>query len=137
MAMHFPRSQRSRVNGDDSILPLTNVVFLLLIFFMLAGRLASPEAFDIQPPVSTSEAQARRDGLEIQIAASGDIAVDGQPIDLDALQERVANDLKADPALAIRLKADGEGDATRVVAVMQVLRDAGAEKLRLITLAPE
>ena len=137
MAMHFKRSQRSRVNGDDSILPLTNVVFLLLIFFMLAGRLASPEAFDIQPPVSQSEAQARRDGLEIQIAASGDIAIDGEPIELDALEARAREALDADPNLALRLKADGDGDATRVVAVMQALRDAGGERLRLITLAPE
>lgn len=137
MAMHFSRTRRSRINGDDSILPLTNVVFLLLIFFMLAGSLASPQAFDIQPPVSQSEAQARRDGLEIQIAADGEIAVDGQPIELDALEDRARTALQADPDLALRLKADGDGDATRVVAVMQALRDAGGHKLRLITLAAE
>ena len=135
--MQFSRRQRPRGNGDESILPLTNVVFLLLIFFMLAGRLASPEAFDIQPPVSTSEAQARRDGLEIQLSAGGDIAIDGQAVDLDALEERVGEQIAANPALALRLKADGAGDATRVVAVMQALRDAGGEKLRLITIAPE
>ncbi len=135
--MQFSRRQRPRGNGDESILPLTNVVFLLLIFFMLAGRLASPEAFDIQPPVSTSEAQARRDGLEIQLSADGDIAIDGQAVDLDALEERVGEQIEANPALALRLKADGAGDATRVVAVMQALRDAGGEKLRLITIAPE
>ncbi|MBO9470986.1 biopolymer transporter ExbD [Endozoicomonas sp. G2_2] len=135
--MQFSRRQRPRGNGDESILPLTNVVFLLLIFFMLAGRLASPEAFDIQPPVSTSEAQARRDGLEIQLSAGGDIAIDGQAVDLDALEERVGEQIEANPALALRLKADGAGDATRVVAVMQALRDAGGEKLRLITIAPE
>ena len=135
--MQFSRRQRPRGNGDESILPLTNVVFLLLIFFMLAGRLASPEAFDIQPPVSTSEAQARRDGLEIQLSAGGDIAIDGQAVDLDALEARVGEQIEANPALALRLKADGAGDATRVVAVMQALRDAGGEKLRLITIAPE
>lgn len=135
--MQFSRRQRPRGNGDESILPLTNVVFLLLIFFMLAGRLASPEAFDIQPPVSTSEAQARRDGLEIQLSAGGDIAIDGRAVDLDALEERVGEQIEANPALALRLKADGAGDATRVVAVMQALRDAGGEKLRLITIAPE
>ena len=84
-----------------------------------------------------SEAQARRDGLEIQIAADGEIAIDGQPIELDALEERARDALEADPDLALRLKADGDGDATRVVAVMQALRDAGGHKLRLITLAPE
>ena len=135
--MKFSRRHRPRGNGDESVLPLTNVVFLLLIFFMLAGRLASPEAFEIQPPVSTSEAQARRDGLEIQLAANGEIALDGKPVDLETLERRVGEQIEANPGLALRLKADGAGDATRVVAVMQVLRDAGGEKLRLITIAPE
>ena len=129
-----PKRPRST---EENVLPLINIVFLLLIFFMLAGSLASPQAFDIQPPVSQSEAQARRDGLEIQIAADGEIAIDGQPIELDALEERARDALEADPDLALRLKADGDGDATRVVAVMQALRDAGGHKLRLITLAPE
>ena len=135
--MKFPRRHQPRGNGDESVLPLTNVVFLLLIFFMLAGRLASPEAFEIKPPISTSEAQARRDGLEIQIAANGEIALDGKAVDMETLEQRVGEQIEASPGLALRLKADGAGDATRVVAVMQVLRDAGGEKLRLITLAPE
>lgn len=135
--MQFARRQRPRNNGDESILPLTNVVFLLLIFFMLAGTLASPDAFDIQPPVSQSESQARRDGLEIEIAADGGIALDGETLDLDTLEQRARDALEADPNLALRLKADGGGDATRVVTVMQVLRDAGGERLRLITIAPE
>jgi biopolymer transport protein ExbD len=135
--MRFSRRHRARGNGDESILPLTNVVFLLLIFFMLAGRLASPEAFDIKPPVSTSEAQARRDGLEIQIAASGDIALDGTAVDLDTLEDRAREALEQNPDLPLRLKADGGGDATRVVAVMEVLREAGGQRLRLITIAPQ
>jgi len=135
--MQFTRTQRPRNNGDESILPLTNVVFLLLIFFMLAGTLASPDAYEIQPPVSASESQARRDGLEIEIAADGKIALDGAALDLDALKERARDALDADPNLALRLKADGAGDATRVVAVIQALRDAGGQRLRLITIAPE
>lgn len=135
--MQFARRPRPRKNGDESILPLTNVVFLLLIFFMLAGTLASPDAFDIKPPVSQSESQARRDGLEIEIAADGSIALDGETLDLDGLEQRAGDALAADPNLALRLKADGAGDATRVVTVMQVLRDAGGERLRLITIAPE
>lgn len=134
--MQFSRKQRARSNGDESILPLTNVVFLLLIFFMLAGTLSSPDAFDIKPPVSTSEAQARRDGLEIQVASDGQIALDGTAVDLDDLEKQARAALESNPGLALRLKADGAGDATRVVAVMQVLRKAGGERLRLITIEP-
>lgn len=134
--MHFPRTRRNRSN-DEAILPLTNVVFLLLIFFMLTGRLVSPEPFEIQPPESQSETAAKNSGLEIQISANGDMALDGEPIERDALKATVRKRLDTNPVTPIRLRADGAGDATRVVAVMHMLHDAGAERLRLITIAPE
>jgi biopolymer transport protein ExbD len=49
------RFQPPRPKSDDErILPLINVVFLLLIFFMLAGKLASSDPFEIAPPRSDS-----------------------------------------------------------------------------------
>lgn len=134
--MHFPRTRRAH-HSDEAILPLTNVVFLLLIFFMLAGRLTSPRPFDVDPPQSASEATAEYQGLEVQIAANGNLALDGDAVALDILAERVRERLQSEPDTPLRLKADGAGDATRVVAVMHVLRDAGAEKLRLITVAAQ
>lgn len=132
--MHFPRNRR-RASNDEAILPLTNVVFLLLIFFMLAGRLVTPEPFDIALPESHSESSARADGLEIQLAADGRLALDGETIALDDLVEAVRARLEARPGTPVRLRADGTGDATRVVAIMRRLHDAGAERLRLITVA--
>ena len=58
---------------------------------------------------------------EHRLEATGVVVVDGQPIELDALEDRARTALQADPDLALRLKADGDGDATRVVAVMQAL----------------
>jgi len=47
-----------------------------------------------------------------------------------ALLERLAGGERR-----IRLKADGRAEATRVVALMELLQDAGAEKVRLLTVA--
>lgn len=135
--MRFSRQHRARNNGDESILPLTNVVFLLLIFFMLAGQITGPQPFEIDPPRSQSEAKADAGAIEVQLAPNGALALDGEPIEIDALTEAVRTRLDADNDRPIRLKADGGGDATRVVTVMQALRDAGATKLRLITLATD
>ena len=42
-------------NEDERILPLINVVFLLLIFFMLAGRLSASDPFQVEPPRSSAD----------------------------------------------------------------------------------
>ena len=53
------RFQARRPNrSEENILPLTNIVFLLLIFFMLAGRLSAADPFRIDLPVSASQAEA-------------------------------------------------------------------------------
>jgi len=51
--MHFP--ERRPDPTEERVLPLINVVFLLLIFFMLAGSLSVTEPFDIEPPASQSQ----------------------------------------------------------------------------------
>lgn len=118
---------------DDAILPLTNVVFLLLIFFMLAGHLATPEPFAITPPQSVSQAHAPPQGVDIQINADGQLAFDGETLSADALQTAVRQRLADHPDSPVRLRADASTASARVVAVMRHLHAAGAHQLRLIT----
>ena len=56
----FTGKSRPRPGEDERILPLINVVFLLLIFFMLAGRLAvsDPFAADVSPAIKLLSAAA-------------------------------------------------------------------------------
>ncbi|MEY8838250.1 ExbD/TolR family protein, partial [Cribrihabitans sp. XS_ASV171] len=42
----------------ESIVPMINVVFLLLIFFLMTSQLAQPDPFDVTPPEAQSEAEA-------------------------------------------------------------------------------
>lgn len=138
--MRFSRTARPARNTrsiDDAILPLTNVVFLLLIFFMLAGRLAIPEPFTIQPPRSTSDQSADHSGIDVQIGRDGKLALDGDTQSMDALQAAVAERLSQTPETAIRLRADSATRSARVVNVMQHLHAAGARRLRLITVSPD
>jgi biopolymer transport protein ExbD len=138
--MHFRRPTQQTRNErslDDAILPLTNIVFLLLIFFMLAGRLATPEPFTIQPPQSTSKHAADTSGIDVQIGRDGQLAMDGKTQTINDLQAAVAARLKQSPDTAIQLRADGSTRAERVVEIMQRLHAAGAQKLRLITVSPD
>jgi biopolymer transport protein ExbD len=125
-----PRPRRD----EERILPLINVVFLLLIFFMVAGRFTLSDPWHIEPPRSASEGIAQARELVVMVGADGRLALDGVEMDdaglEDALRARLAD---TDPSL-VRLKADGRVEATRVVGVMELLRDAGASRLRLLTL---
>jgi biopolymer transport protein ExbD len=121
-------------NDEERILPLINVVFLLLIFFMLAGRLAVSDPFEIAPPHSATEGPAEAQEMMVLVGADGRIALDGVIVAETALQAALAERLGDDGTAGVRLKADGRAEATRVVAVMERLREAGVKRLKLITM---
>ena len=124
-------------NGDERILPLINVVFLLLIFFMVAGRLTSSDPFDISPP--NSEAQAPPDAREMMVLVgrNGELAVDGEVMPTERMRRIVAERFAGNTSAKLRLKADAGADAVLIVEIMETLRDAGVEKLVLLTVPGE
>jgi len=123
-----------RKSDDERILPLINIVFLLLIFFMLAGRLAATDPFRIEPPRSASEAPPDVQEHVVFVAADGRLAFDGEVMESAALKAAVSEAMQQEPPPRIRLKADAGTEATQVVVVMETLRDAGVETLRLLTI---
>ena len=124
-----------RKDDDERILPLINVVFLLLIFFMLAGHLAASDPFEIAPPRSASEAGAEDRELQILLSDDGRLALDGVEIEEAGLVALVAVRVAESASLRVQFKADGRSDATQAVAIMEQLREAGVKRLKLLTVS--
>lgn len=119
---------------DARILPLINIVFLLLVFFMVAGRLSGSDPFEVTPPDSANAGAARLDGAEILLGPTGDLALDGRRMDRTTLLARLDRRLQDASDLPLRLRADQGGEARGLVALMQDLRSLGAQEVTLITL---
>jgi biopolymer transport protein ExbD len=128
--MHFP--DRRPDQSEERILPLINVVFLLLIFFMIAGSLSVMDPFEVEPPSSASEGAHDPDGVTILMGNDGRLALDGEPLPEAELLVRIASRLAEEPLTPITLKADGAASANQLVRFTQALYEAGVEKLQLL-----
>ena len=128
------RAARRRTDEDERILPLINVVFLLLIFFMLTGQLAPSDPFPVEPPESLSEG-APAEGRLIAFGRRGELALDGTVMDEAQLLAALRGDLSGTVRPEIRVKADGGAEATRLVALLARLREIGAESVTLMTVS--
>ena len=128
--MKLQRPRRREM--PESTVPLINVVFLLLIFFMLAGRLSAPMPFEAAPPESEQQNRPGDAAATVYVAADGRLAVGQTESALDELARRVAEHRGEDGG-PVRVRADGRADANRVIAVMDALRDAGVREVRLLT----
>ena len=121
-------------DSEANLIPLINVVFLLLIFFMLAGRLAPTESIAVDPPRSDSPQGARATPLALLIDRTGQISLNGELLDDAILAERVT-EILADGPPHLQIKADATLEALRLVDLLEQLRAAGAEDIDLLTLA--
>lgn len=132
----FTAAARRPKNEDDRILPLINVVFLLLIFFMIAGKLTTSDPFRIEPPTSISQGDSGQEDVMVLVGPDGRIAVNGVETDETALATALGTPKDSVPE-TVRLKADGAAPADLLVSVMEKLREAGVQKVRLLTVTGE
>jgi biopolymer transport protein ExbD len=121
----------------DTILPLINVVFLLLIFFVMTGALDAVDYFNVAPPSSSSAVRASLEDTVILVGSDGRIAVDNNEVNEVDLQLAMSDKLAANSDAVIRIKADGRVDAARVVEVMELIEAVGVTRVLLLTLEPE
>lgn len=121
-------------NDDDAVMPLINIVFLLLIFFMIAGKLSAADPFEISPPSSRSAVNTETGSLTLLVGARGELALNGKELDEADLRTALADRFRGDPGIVLRLKADGGAKAADIIEVMEIIREAGAGELDLLTL---
>lgn len=117
---------------DEGVVPLINIVFLLLVFFMVTGRLMASDPFPIEPPESASEGPAA-EGRLVALGPGGELALDGVVMGETQLLSALRDDLAEAAPPEIRIKADGEAQAMVLVALLGRLREIGAESVMLMT----
>lgn len=129
MKLDRHRPKRELVN----ITPLIDVVFILLVFFMLAGSIEPSEPFPLAPAASASEIRGDVQDFVILVDADGRLALDDRELTPETLTDAVHEALVAKPGALIQLKPDAEADAVTVIEVMEAVRDAGAAYIVLLT----
>lgn len=130
--MKLGKSYGEEDNAPENTLPLINIVFLLLTFFMVAGALERSDFFEVDPPMSESEVAAPEGGPLLLVSAAGDFALNDRAVAEKDLADAVKDELGG--GKLVRVKADAASDAAHVVRLLETLRQAGVEKVSLITM---
>lgn len=119
---------------DINLTPTINIVFLLLIFFVVQGSLNNDDVLPIDAPFSVHGTTVFSDLVEILISKH-ELIVNLELVDDSGLQNELKEILTVDADTEIMLKADANLDAARLVEVLQKVQDAGAKNIFLITAA--
>lgn len=125
-------AKKSPKNLDESMIPAINIVFLLLIFFMIAGRL---EVDLLQPPASLSQKQLEQQSLTIRVTRDGEylvndaaVAVANLPTQLQQLLEQGSEEI-----VAVNCFVDKDLPVSVLDPLLVAVRQLGIKQLTIAT----
>jgi len=116
----------------ETIIALIDVVFFLLVFFMLIGRMDATAPFDVTPAFATTGADMPAGGATLSIGIDGELALDGVAMSrTDALTALEAR-LRSDPSLLVRINAHKEARLRHILPLTAEIENIGANDVVLV-----
>ncbi|MCB4458169.1 ExbD/TolR family protein [Leisingera sp. McT4-56] len=105
----------ARSPHTETIIALIDVVFFLLVFFMLIGRMDATAPFDVRPATAVTGRDMPAGGITLAISAQGALALDGNELPRAALSPALSALLADDPELRLRINAHRAAELRNVL----------------------
>ena len=130
--MQFEGLRRS--SHVPNITPLIDIVFLLLVFFMLTSHFVQDDALNIQLPETESGHRLdEKKSIEVVINSEGQWLYQGQALEADALYLALQKDLSEREDKRVRIRGDKSSALDSTVTLLDVARRAGATGVDIVT----
>jgi len=130
--MQFEGNRRS--SHVPNITPLIDIVFLLLVFFMLTSHFVQDDVLNIQlPETESGERLDEKRSIEVVIDAEGRWMYKGKVRDADELHFALKEDLSGRKDKRVRIRGDKSSELDSAVTLLDVARRAGATGVDIVT----
>jgi biopolymer transport protein ExbD len=113
---------------EDALLPLINLVFLLLMFFIVAGQLANEPLPEL--PGTTTIEQERTPEADLMVAADGQWKVEGKTVNEDQILAALG---EPDDSKSLRIAADQSLSMADLESLLELLEQGGYAEVLLLT----
>lgn len=128
-----PAKRKQRKTVTIPMTPLIDIVFLLLIYFLLTTNFLSEEEIHIKLPQAKASASQMKQELTVSVDRSGKVFFKDQEVSLEQLSTTLAEMIDPDADQLVVVKADKDVILNAAVRVMDVAKTAGAARLSLST----
>jgi len=127
---------RNKVNAQFNMSSLTDIIFLLLIFFMLTSSIVTPNALNLQlPGKKTSPPPPTAKNKIVAIDQSGSYTLNGAPISIEGIKRQMESLKRIDKdKAAIVVSPSGKSSNEKVVAILDL---AYRMEIRAVMIEPK
>ncbi|MBD3797905.1 MAG: biopolymer transporter ExbD [Campylobacterales bacterium] len=129
--MRFRQKQQNVDTVDVS--PLIDMVFILLIFFMVTTTFVKDMKLDLNRPSAASASLASTKVIRVYIDNSGEVYIDNQPIKVWAIQSKLRDLLRTSTEKSVLVITDSDIPVKSLIDVVDECRMSGAKDVAVST----
>lgn len=132
MAARRANSEQASIN----LTPMIDVVFLLVIFFMVGSKFSEAESrIKVNVPAAGQMRSITRapDERVVAIAIDGSLTLDDQPISLAELTSQLRDQHQNYPGLKVAVRGEATGSLQQTVEVLHAVRSSGVQQIGIST----
>ncbi|MDY0247294.1 MAG: biopolymer transporter ExbD [Methanosarcina mazei] len=126
------RKRKTEEAGVD-MSPLIDMVFILLIFFMVSSTFVKDMKLDLNRPGASSAQKASSKVIRVYIDKAGETYVDNQPVKVWAIQGKLRDMLRASTEKTVLVVTDDTIPVEKLIDVVDQCRNAGAIDVAVAT----
>ncbi|WP_299044446.1 biopolymer transporter ExbD [uncultured Tateyamaria sp.] len=125
-------SRPIRRTPPETIIALIDVVFFLLVFFMLIGRMDASSPFEVLPATAMTGSDMPAGGTTLSIGADGALALDGTALERSAALAQLRDTLSGTPDLLVRINAHRDAVMADLLPLVAEIDALGARDVMLV-----
>ncbi len=126
------RDKKTEESGID-ITPMLDIVFIMLIFFIVTTSFVKETGITINRPSAKSAEKQKLASILIAINPAGEIWIDGRPVDIRSVRANVERLHAESPEGAVVIQADKNSITDLLVQVVDQVRLAGVKRISIAT----
>lgn len=128
----FPRIHQEEESNID-ITPMLDVVFIMLIFFIVTASFVKESGIDVNRPQASTATTKERANILIAISANDEIWIDKRRIDARSIRAVIERLHAQNPQGSVVIQADRKSTNDKLVKVMDAARKAGVYNIAIAT----
>ncbi len=125
------RRDRRKSGSEVNLTPMLDVVFIMLIFFIVTASFVKESGIEISRPGASTAVRKEKGNILIAISANNQIWMNRRQVDPRALRANIERAHAENPQGAVIIQADKEAKTGLLVKVMDAARAAGVKSISL------
>ena len=119
-----------KYSAEINITSLIDIIFILLIFFMVSSSFLKP-VIEIKLPVAATEDKSKREMFNVYVSEDLQIFLDKESVTIEDIQKILSSEVSLNPEMAVMLFCDKSVTFENVVKIMDALKLSGVKNVAI------